>query len=318
MSHALVVFAFAGEPLLPRASSFAADVDRSFLLGAWCALFVVVFVAGALVLAAVAPREPAVVDAAVQPVRRRWLGKLGVAACAASLVVFFAHGSLVWADMLVVPRGAFPIQVAVAESGWTFTYPNGYVARELHVPLEQPVKLALHGFREPYSFAVPAFRLQVPVAVGADKSAWFEATLAGEWEARSWPRPALATSALAATVVVHPAGGFEKWYQDISGPPLDLPPIELGQRSFQMRGCTQCHSTDGAKGIGPSFAGFFAREHKLRGGTTVAPSEEYIRESLLDPQAKVVEGFEPVMPSFRGRLHELEIKGLAAYLASLK
>lgn len=317
MSHASTLIALAAEPLLPRASSFAAEVDRSFLLGTWCAVFVVVFVAGALVIAALAPRVPAGADTP-HPVRRRWLGQAGLLACVASLVVFFAHGSLVWADMLVVPRGAFPIRVAVADSGWTFTYPNGYVARELHVPLEQPVKLALSGFREPYSFAVPAFRLQVPVAAGADKSAWFEATLAGEWEARSWPRPALATSALAATVVVHPAGGFEKWYQDISGPPLDLPPVELGQRSFQMRGCTQCHSTDGSKLVGPSFAGFFTREHKLRGGGTVAPSEEYIRESLLDPQAKVVEGFEPVMPSFNGRLHELEIKGLAAYLASLK
>jgi len=306
--------ALAGGPLLPQASSFAADVDRSFLLGTWCAVFVVVFVAGALLIAALAPRDAEA--AAGAP--RRWLGKLGALACVVLLAAFFVQGSRVWADMTVVPRGAFPIQVAVGDAGWTFTYPNGYVARELHVPLDQPVKLALRGFREPYSFAVPAFRLQVPVGVATDRSAWFEATLAGEWEARSWPRPAATTAELAATVVVHPAGGFEKWYQDVSGPPLDLPPIELGQRSYQMRGCTQCHSTDGAKGVGPSFAGFFTREHKLRGGTSVTPSEAYIRESLLDPQAKVVEGFEPVMPSFNGRLHELEIKGLAAYLESLK
>ncbi len=149
------------------------------------------------------------------------------------------------------------------------------------------------------------------------RTAWVQATLAGEYPARSIVRPTAVKPELSSTIVVHPEAAFDKWYQDVSGPPLDLPPVELGQRSYQMRGCTQCHTTDGSKLVGPSFKGFLAREHRLSDGTVVEPSDAYITESILDPTAKVIQGFEPVMPSFKGRLHELEVAGLVAYIKSL-
>lgn len=303
--------AAAASELLPRASTFAAPVDDAFVLILWFAVFLAIVVAGCFALLALRPGPGTRGEAPRSLYRWSAVGALALVA------VFFVQGARVWADMQVVPRGALPIRVALEEQGFAFTYPNGYATNELHLPIDRAVKLSFQGTSEPYTFAVPAFRLQVAVPIGTRKDAWVQPTLAGEYEARStlaWSRAA----ELVATTTVHPEGGYEKWYQDISGPPLDLPPVELGQRSYQMRGCTQCHSVDGSKLVGPSFKGFLAREHRMQDGALVEPSDAYIAESILDPQAKVVAGFEPVMPSFKGRLHELEVAGLAAYIKSLQ
>ncbi len=294
--------------LLPQASSFAASVDRSFELVTWFAIFLSVLVAGGLLLMLVGPRAPA----ARAP---RRLLQYGAAAALLLIAAFFVQGARVWADMQVVPRGAFPIRVALEEKGWSFTYPNNFTSGELHLPLDRPVRFAFKGGARAYTFAVPAFRLQVPVALGQDNAAWVQPTLAGEFDLRTTIDAGPGSSI---QLLVHPEGGFDTWYEEISGPSLKLPPLELGQKSYQMRGCTQCHTIDGSKLVGPSFKGFLARQHKLKDGTIVEPTDEYIKESIQDPSAKVIEGFEPVMPSFRAKLKDQEIAGLAAYIKSLQ
>jgi len=298
---------------LPQASTYAASIDRAFAGLAWFAVFLAILVAGALALALFAPRGTA--SGAIARPSPKWI-PVGVGAAALLGVLVLIHGSLVWADVQTAPRGALAVGVALDEGAFTFTYPGGYVARELHMPSDRPVKLALRGAPEPYAFAVPEFRLHALVATAQDREAWVEANLPGEYAARSTTFPRASAAIADATVVVHEAGGFEKWHQEVSGPPLDLPPLELGARSFQMRGCTQCHSIDGSKLVGPTFQGFLARQHVLVDGSVVEPTDEYIAESILDPAAKVIAGHEPVMPSFRGRLHDLEVAGLVAFIKS--
>lgn len=304
--------ASASGELLPQASSFAASIDGSFLLILWFAIFLSILVAGCFALTALLRRNGS--SGGSSRSVPMWTA---LSACVL-VAFFFVQGARVWADMQVVPRGALPIRVALEEQGFTFTYPNGQSQKELHLPVDRAVKLTFLGTTEPYGFAVPAFRLQVRVPAATRAEAWVLPTVAGEYEARSHVDTLRPQGAPTADAIVHAEGAYEKWYQDISGPPLDLPPLELGQRSYQMRGCTQCHTIDGNKLVGPTFKGFSAREHRMVDGTVVAPTEEYIRESLLEPQAKVLEGFEPVMPSFKGRLHELELAGLAAYIQSLQ
>lgn len=307
----------AATELLPKASTFASSIDDSFVLILWFAVFLSILVAGCFVLLVMRP-GPGGAGAT-----SRSLFRWSAVGAFALVAVFFVQGARVWADMQVIPRGALPIRVALEEQGFTFTYPNGYVSNELHLPIDRPVKFSFLGASEPYTFSIPAFRTQIAVPAGVrpggiSKDAWVQPILAGEYEARSTTPSLRPRAELVATATVHPEGGYEKWYQDISGPPLDLPPVELGQRSYQMRGCTQCHTIDGAKLVGPTFKGFATREHKLKDGSVVEPTDAYIAESINDPQAKIVEGFEPVMPSFKGRLHELEVAGLAAYIKSLQ
>lgn len=300
---------------LPQASTYAASIDRAFAGLAWFAVFLAILVAGALALALFTPRGAKSGDGDVARSSSRWV-PVGVGAAALLSVLVLIHGSLVWADVQTAPRGALAVGVALDEGAFTFTYPGGYAGKELHVPSDRPVKLTLRGAPEPYAFAVPEFRLHALVATAQDREAWVEANLPGEYAARSTTFPRSSGAIAEATVVVHEAGGFEKWHQDVSGPPLDLPPVELGARSFQMRGCTQCHSIDGSKLVGPTFQGFLTRQHVLVDGSVVEPTDEYIAESIRDPAAKVIAGHEPVMPSFRGRLHDLEVAGLVAFIKS--
>ncbi|MBK7878314.1 MAG: c-type cytochrome [Planctomycetes bacterium] len=318
MNTLLLLAATTDAASLPSASTFAPAVDQTFLLAAWFAVFLVVLATGAMLLVLAGGRSSAPAGTGVLGSGARRVVQSGVLVSVLLVAGFLVHGAFVWADLQVVPRGALPVQVALGDKGWSFTYPNGYVATELHLPIDRPVKLRFQAAREPYTFSVPAFRLQVPVAQGEKRDAWVQATLAGEYELFSTLRPASPFALATAQTVVHAEGGYDKWYQDISGPPLDLPPVELGQRSYQMRGCTQCHTVDGTKLVGPSFKGFLAREHKLTDGQVVEPNDAYIQESIEDPTAKVLAGFEPVMPSFKGRLPEPEIKGLIAYIKSLQ
>jgi cytochrome c oxidase subunit 2 len=98
----------------------------------------------------------------------------------------------------------------------------------------------------------------------------------------------------------------------------DLPPVELGELLYKQRGCGACHTTDGTPKIGPSFKGLWGKNESLTGGGSVTVDENYIHESLLEPQAKVVAGFAPVMPTFKGQLSDKQITGIIEYIKTLK
>ena len=117
------------------------------------------------------------------------------------------------------------------------------------------------------------------------------------------------------------ASAFEKWLADAGNFIDKLPPDKLwegGQKLYNQRGCKQCHSIDGAAGIGPSFKGIWGHTQALAGGGQATVEENYVRESILNPQAKIVAGFEPVMPTYQGRLKDKEITAIIAYLKTLE
>jgi cytochrome c oxidase subunit 2 len=117
-----------------------------------------------------------------------------------------------------------------------------------------------------------------------------------------------------AHVVVHPPGEFEKWLEQASNFLETMSPVDAGRKLFQARGCQQCHSMDGSAKTGPSLLGIFGRQENLADGTTIIADENYIRQSILEPQAVVVSGYEPVMPTYQGRLSDEEITAIIEYL----
>jgi cytochrome c oxidase subunit 2 len=121
-----------------------------------------------------------------------------------------------------------------------------------------------------------------------------------------------------AKVVVHEPGQFERWLADASNFLDKMPPEEAGEKLYLQRGCPQCHSVDGKPSTGPTFAGLFGSSVALSGGGSVSVDEDYIRTSILQPSAQVVSGYEPVMPSFQGRLSDREIDAIIAYLKTLQ
>jgi cytochrome c oxidase subunit 2 len=121
-----------------------------------------------------------------------------------------------------------------------------------------------------------------------------------------------------AVVVVHEPGRYEQYLADEYARANDMPPAQLGAKVYE-KNCTSCHSVTGAKGVGPTFKGAFGTMVPIAGGKPVAMDENYIRESILNPNAKTHEGFGAgQMPSFEGQLKEREIEGLIAFIKSLK
>jgi cytochrome c oxidase subunit 2 len=233
------------------------------------------------------------------------------------VVVIFFFGFRGFLDMATPPANAYEVLADGQKWNWSFTYPNGYVDENLHVPVNRPIRLVMTSADVIHSLYVPAFRIKNDVVPGRYTKVWFEATEPGEYELFCAEYCGTSHSDMLALVIVHPPGEFETWLEKASNFLETMTPVEAGQKLYQVRGCQQCHSVDGSAKTGPSFLGLFGRSGQMADGTTVVADENYIRESILEPANKVVAGYEPVMPTYQGRVKDAEITAIIEYLKSL-
>lgn len=170
-----------------------------------------------------------------------------------------------------------------------------------------------------HSLYVPAFRLKMDVVPGKYTSTWFEATTTGDFVLFCAEYCGTQHSSMLAKVVVHPSGEFEPWLENAANFLEDLTPAEGGKILYTRRGCVQCHSVveNAAPMTGPTFYGSFGTSQTLADGSSIIVDENYIRESILEPQAKVRAGYKPVMPTYQGQLKNEEIDALIAFIKSL-
>jgi cytochrome c oxidase subunit II len=234
------------------------------------------------------------------------------------VIVIFFLGFKGYMDINTAPQNAYEILVTGQKWSWQFTYPDGYVDSELHVPLDRPVLLTLTSVDVIHGFYIPAFRIKKDVVPGRYNKVWFRATVPGEYVLTCTQYCGTEHSSMMAKVIVHPPGGFETWLAGAADVAGRLPPAEAGEKLFKSKGCASCHTINGTVKIGPSFRGLFAGTVILSDGRKVTADEDYVRESILDPAAKVVAGFDPVMPTYKGRITDKEITALIEYLKTLK
>ncbi len=254
-------------------------------------------------------------------------------------VALFWYGLLFYLDLRTPPDNAYEIQVVAKKWNWSFIYPNGVVDPNLHVPADRDVRLVMASDDVLHSLYIPAFRVKMDVVPGRYSHLWFNATTpnADTFDPAIDPITTGADengydlfcteycgqghSAMLAKVIVHKSGTFESWLADASKIDPGSSPVALGEKIWKTRGCAQCHSVDGKASSGPTWKGIYgAQEKVLVGGspTEVTVDENYIRESILNPQAKIKVGFEKVaMPSFQGQVKEAEIAGVVWYIKSL-
>ncbi len=216
------------------------------------------------------------------------------------------------------PEGAYEIQVTGQRWSWQFAYQNGYVDGDLHVPADVPVRLVMSSQDVIHSLFVPAFRLKMDAVPGRYTEAWFQADLPGEYPLLCAEYCGTGHSTMTATAIVHPPGEFEKWLEKASSFHELMSPAEAGRLLYRRRGCFQCHSVDGTANIGPTFKRLFGRKQALRDGSVLAVDENYVRESILEPQEKIVAGFEPVMPTYKGRLKDRDVTAIIEYIKTLR
>jgi len=235
----------------------------------------------------------------------------------AIVLTIFVMGFRSYMDLTTPPEKSYEITVNAQKWNWSFTYPNGYVDSELHVPSERPVNLIMTSTDVIHSFFVPELRAKQDVVPGRYTKLWFQTTQPFEGKVLCAEYCGTEHSGMQARFIAHPPEEFDEWLRKAADFVSQLPPVEAGQLLYQKRGCAQCHSIDGAGGIGPTFRGSFGNRRQFTDGTSGTMDENYIRESLLNPRAKTVAGFDPVMPTFQGRLKEKEVEAIIAYIKSL-
>lgn len=221
-----------------------------------------------------------------------------------------------------VPPGGDVLEVNVTGKQWLwqFEYPDGTVTTgDLYVPANRDIKLVMSSTDVLHSFFIPDFRVKSDVVPGRYVSIWFHPKELGDHQVFCTEYCGDSHSAMLAKVHVLPPDEYEKFLT--LGPPefRNKPPAERGARWFQSAGCVTCHSVDGVRLVGPTFKGVFGRTEQLVGGASVTVDENYIRESILEPQAKIVNTFEgQQMPSFKGVLKDSQITDIIEYMKTLK
>lgn len=229
--------------------------------------------------------------------------------------LFFA-GFKGYLNASIVEAEAYEIKALAKKWSWTFIYPNGVVTTELGVPKDRPVRILLSSQDVLHSFYVPEFRVKQDAVPGTYTSLWFRATGVGETALLCTEYCGTSHSNMLAKVVIMEEDKFNKWLE--SKDDSNVPLADLGKKLYTDRACAGCHSLDGTRGSGPSYKGLFGKKEKLADGTEVTADENYLRESILQPGAKIVAGFDNVMPAFQGQLNEKQILALIEFIKAQK
>ncbi len=163
-----------------------------------------------------------------------------------------------------------------------------------------------------HSFYIPAFRMKADVLPGRYTSTWFEATRPGAYHLFCAEYCGTEHSRMGGSVIVMEPAEFQAWLGGDSG----LPPAQAGEKLFNQMGCVTCHNPE-ARHRGPDLAGIFGTPRPLKGGGTVVADENYLRESIVNPKARLVLDYEPLMPTFSGLLSEEAILQIIEYIKSI-
>jgi len=228
-------------------------------------------------------------------------------------MVIFLWAAVVYFQLRTPPRDASEVYVVAKQWMWKLEHAEGQrEINELHVPVGRDVKLIMTSQDVIHSFFVPAFRMKQDVLPGRYTVAWFHATRPGVYHLFCAEYCGTQHSGMIGDIVVMEPSQYEAWMSGNPNGPLSA----TGEKIFSELGCVTCHRTD-AQGRGPNLQGLFGKPVQLEDGRTVTADENYIRESILDPGAKVVHGFKPVMPTFQGIVSEEQLNALVAYVKSL-
>jgi cytochrome c oxidase subunit 2 len=228
----------------------------------------------------------------------------------------FVWGASVYFMQYSVPKDALEVYVVGKQWMWKVQHITGQrEINELHVPVGRKIKLVMTTEDVIHSFFIPAFRTKADVVPGRYTYLWFEATKPGRYHLFCAEYCGTNHSGMGGYVTVMEPTEYDNW---LSGNANQESPVAAGQRLFsQTLGCASCHKEDGSGGRGPALMGLLGSTVQLEGGQTITANEEYIRESIINPRAKVVRGFQPIMPTFQGQVSEEQLLQLITYIKSL-
>jgi cytochrome c oxidase subunit 2 len=304
-------------PFIPEAaSSLAWKVDAIYFYLSGITLFFTLLITGILIFFVIRYRRRSPYEIPRPVAGSHKLETLWTAIPFVIAMTIFGWSASVYFEQYSSPKNAIEVYVVGKQWMWKIQHSTGQrEINELHVPVGRKIKLIMTTEDVIHDFFVPAFRIKMDVVPGKYTTEWFEPTKTGTYRLFCAEYCGMNHSGMIGHIVVMEPREFDNW---LSGNTANQTPAVAGQQLFQSLGCVSCHGANGEGGRGPTLAGLFGRQTQLTNGQTIRADEAYLRESIINPQAKIVEGFGPIMPTFQGQISEDQLVQLLAFIKSLQ
>ncbi len=299
------------------ASSLAGQVDALYLVWAAVSVFFSLLIAVLLVFFFVKYKRRNEDDIGEEERAAPWL-EIGWSVIPLVIALsMFVWGTRVFYDLYRPPSDAQEYFAVGKQWMWKFQHPEGVrEINDLHVPVGRSIKVTMTSEDVIHSLYVPAFRTKQDAVPGRYTTLWFKATKAGTYHLFCAEYCGTEHSRMIGRVIAMEPNEYEQW---LAGSPAGKPPVATGAQLFQTFACDTCHraANDPRPARAPQLAGLYGRDVALADGATVKADDTYLRESILNPGARLVAGWQPIMPTFQGQVSEEQLAALLAYIKSL-
>ena len=325
----------------PAATEIAAKYDDIYAFLLWSSLISFIIVVGGMMYFVFKYKRKTAADKTAYITHDHTLEFLWSFIPFVIFMVAFAWGWVVFHEMRTMPENALEVHVVAKKWDWRFIYKNGKeavsamdkdnqrVPATMVVPVGRPVKLIMAsekmvpGNTDPtdravlHSLYIPAFRIKQDVVPGRYTAEWFKVDKPGDYHIFCAEFCGASHYAMSAMIKAVSPEDFEKWLASDGSGNLSL--AEKGRALYTQKACIGCHSLDGSRVVGPSYKGLYGRIEKWEGGKSGPADDDYIRESILEPNAKIVEGYpKGVMPVYKGQLSDDDITALIEFIKTVK
>jgi len=296
-----------------QASSVAGQVDALYFFCIAITAFFTVLVAGLIAFFAIKYRRRSEHEVPPDTTESPLLEITWIVIPLGISMLMFLWGTKVFFTLSTPPKESMDIYVTGKQWMWKLQHVDGQrEINQLHIPVGKPVKLIMTSEDVIHSFYVPAFRVKGDVLPGSYTKIWFEATKPGRYHLFCAEYCGTKHSGMIGEVIAMDPREYQEWLHGYGEGGL----ASNGQKLFQTLACNTCHSPTSLE-HGPNLEGLYNKQVQLQSGGTITADESYIRESILDPNAKITQGFQPQMPTYKGVLSEEQVLQLIAYIKTV-
>lgn len=307
-----------------QASDFAENVDWIHNLITDLSVFFTVAIVGSMIYFAIRYRQKNGINHETPQIKgSHFLEFVWTVVPTIISIIIAYYGIIYHRQIRTPPADAMTINVVASQWKWDFEYENGKkipAAQEFVVPVNKPVRLVMTSTDVLHSFFIPTMRVKQDVIPEEYTYLWFRPIKTGLYQSFCTEYCGKDHSAMLTKLRVVSQGEYDRWVNDRSEEirMSSMSPKERGRVLFSQKQCNACHSLNGTRVVGPSFLKVYGAKEKMSDGQTITVDENYIKESILTPNAKLVEGFPPnIMPSFAGQLNDADISSLIAFIKSI-
>ncbi|MCB0712198.1 MAG: cytochrome c oxidase subunit II [Ignavibacteriae bacterium] len=312
-------------PFLPnQASTFAAEVDAFYFALVGVTAFFTIAIYAMIWWFSVRYRRGKKADRSNAPTSNHLLEAVWIIIPLGISLAIFGWSAKIFFEIKTPPQDAMQVHAIGKQWMWKFVNEDGkYEVNELHVPVGRAVEIKMISQDVLHDLYFPAFRTKQDVLPGRYTTLWFEATTPGTYHMFCAEYCGLLHSGMIGKVHVLTQDDYDAWLADAGGSATASSgggsgnALVDGAKLFEEKVCHTCHKSE-ATAIAPTLVGVYGTDVQLQDGTTVTVDDAYIRESIKNPGAKIVAGYQPAMPTYEGQITEEQIVQLIAYIKSLK